>query len=182
MHVFRMDTNPLFTLALGLSHPWKVIATSFDPSAGQLDLGIDFETVLRNASDLTEKQTSLVSDITQFHYVLGEAWKLKESFRDFWKQPNLEAARNFLLEWIATAIAKDIAPMVKVAWTLWEHHRGILQLHLTGISNGILEGLNSLIQAAKAKARGYRNHDNLITIEYLIAGKLKLPTYPLGTA
>jgi hypothetical protein len=33
---------------------------------------------------------------------------------------------------------------------------------------------NAYIQAAKAKARGYRTTRNLITIAYLIAGKLDL--------
>jgi hypothetical protein len=42
------------------------------------------------------------------------------------------------------------------------------------INNGVLEGINSLIQAAKTKARGYRSIKNLITIVYLIAGKLDL--------
>lgn len=35
---------------------------------------------------------------------------------------------------------------------------------------------NSLIQAAKARARGYRNKAKMIIIAYLIAGKLPLPT------
>ncbi|HRZ79188.1 MAG TPA: ISL3 family transposase, partial [bacterium] len=33
------------------------------------------------------------------------------------------------------------------------------------------EGFNSLIQAAKAKARGYSTKKNLINIAYLILGK-----------
>ncbi|MDY6867539.1 MAG: hypothetical protein SVT56_06485 [Chloroflexota bacterium] len=39
-------------------------------------------------------------------------------------------------------------------------------------------GFNSLIQAAKARARGYRTNRNLITMAYLIAGNLNygLPT------
>jgi len=38
---------------------------------------------------------------------------------------------------------------------------------------------NSLIQAAKAKARGYGTTRHLITIVYLVAGKLtQLPTSP----
>jgi hypothetical protein len=47
-----------------------------------------------------------------------------------------------------------------------------------GLYDGVLEGINSLIQAAKARARGYRTKRNLITMIYLIAGKLKfdLPT------
>ena len=40
------------------------------------------------------------------------------------------------------------------------------------VSNGILEGLNSLVQAAKAKARGYRTFKNLKTIIYMLTGKL----------
>jgi transposase len=40
------------------------------------------------------------------------------------------------------------------------------------VSNGLLEGLNSLIQAAKRRARGYRSNRNFITMIYLIVGKL----------
>ena len=43
------------------------------------------------------------------------------------------------------------------------------------LSNGLLEGTNSLVQAAKRRARGYRSKDKMITIIYLIAGKLPLP-------
>jgi transposase len=42
------------------------------------------------------------------------------------------------------------------------------------IANGILEGINSFVQAAKAKARGYRSSHNLKAMIYLIAGKLDL--------
>ena len=42
------------------------------------------------------------------------------------------------------------------------------------IANGLIEGINSLVQAAKAKARGYRSIRNLKAIVYLLAGKLDL--------
>ena len=38
-----------------------------------------------------------------------------------------------------------------------------------------IEGTNSLVQAAKRRARGYRSKAKMITIIYLIAGKLPLP-------
>jgi len=44
------------------------------------------------------------------------------------------------------------------------------------MNNGVLEGINSLIQAAKAKARGYRTINNLVTMCYIIAGKLNFGT------
>ncbi len=68
--------------------------------------------------------------------------------------------------------------MVKVAKTIRLHQDGILRWFTSGINNGILEGVNSLVQAAKAKARGYRSHKNLITMIYLIAGKLDLKVLP----
>jgi transposase len=37
-----------------------------------------------------------------------------------------------------------------------------------------MEGINSLVQAAKAKARGYRSSRNLKAMIYLIAGKLNI--------
>ncbi len=41
----------------------------------------------------------------------------------------------------------------------------------------MIEGSNWLVQAAKARARGYRTTENFITIAYLVCGKLnfKLP-------
>jgi transposase len=46
------------------------------------------------------------------------------------------------------------------------------------MTTGFMKGINSLFQADKRKARGYANAENLITVIYLIAGKLKynLPT------
>ena len=53
----------------------------------------------------------------------------------------------------------------------------MLRWFTSGITNGLLEAINGLIQSAKAKARGFRNSRYLITMVYLIAGKLdfKLP-------
>ena len=76
--------------------------------------------------------------------------------------------------------------MKAVAATMQRHREGILGSELprdlawfdSRIANGLIEGINSLVQAAKAKARGYRTTRNLKAITYLIAGKLdlKLPT------
>jgi transposase len=68
--------------------------------------------------------------------------------------------------------------MKDVARTMQKHHEGILAWLDSRISNGLIEGINSLVQAAKAKARGYRNSKTLKVVTYLVAGKLdlKLPT------
>ncbi len=38
-----MSTDHLFTQALGLSAPWKVVSSTFDPFAQTLELVIDFD-------------------------------------------------------------------------------------------------------------------------------------------
>ncbi|MDG0874253.1 transposase [Paenibacillus thiaminolyticus] len=43
------------------------------------------------------------------------------------------------------------------------------------MTNGLLEGINGLVQAAKRRARGHRNVENLIAMVYMTANKLRLP-------
>ena len=59
-----------------------------------------------------------------------------------------------------------------------DHLAGVLRWFKSGLANGLLEGINSLLQAAKSKARGYRTIRNLVTMAYLIAGKLKFDLTP----
>jgi len=62
--------------------------------------------------------------------------------------------------------------MRKAAHTIKRHWEGVINWKRSQIDNGLLEGLNSLVQAAKAKARGYRNSKNFKIIVYLLTGKL----------
>jgi len=66
--------------------------------------------------------------------------------------------------------------MKSVARTIMRCREGILRWFQSKIANGLSEGINSLVQAAKA--RGYRTLRNLKAITYLLAGKpdLRLPT------
>jgi transposase len=57
----------------------------------------------------------------------------------------------------------------------------VLRWYKSRINNGILEGLNSLVQAAKAKARGYRTFKNIKTMIYMLTGKLDYSKVGLPT-
>ena len=49
----------------------------------------------------------------------------------------------------------------------------------SGLSNGQVEAFNAQIQAAKARAKGYRADTNLIAISDLLCAKLRdLPRHP----
>ena len=64
---------------------------------------------------------------------------------------------------------------MQAAKTIKAHWAGVLHYVVTRKTNAVLEGINSLVQAAKARARGYRNGHHFITMIYLLAGKLSLP-------
>jgi len=139
---------------------------------------------LKNRSNLNAKQEATLHELMTANLLTAEAYRMKITLQDFYEQPNPKAARQFLFEWCEMAQESALEPMQKVAKTLLSHAEGILRWFTSGLANGLLEGINSLLQAAKSKARGYRTSRNLIAIAYLIAGKLTFnlaPLYPTST-
>ena len=66
-----------------------------------------------------------------------------------------------------------------MALTLKAHWASILNAFESRLNNGGVEAINGLIQAAKARARGYRTTTNLIAMAYLIGAQLThLPASP----
>lgn len=131
---------------------------------------------LKNPGNLTVKQEDMLEALTPSKLALktARAYQIKLSLQEFWTLPG-ELAEEFLKRWYFWATHSRLGPIIRVAKTLKEHWNGILHWFRSRISNGILEAINSLVQAAKAKARGYRSTRNLITIVYLTTGKLELP-------
>lgn len=64
--------------------------------------------------------------------------------------------------------------MKKAAKTLKNHKEKIVLYFEYRYTNAICEGINSMIQAAKRKARGFHTFESYATMIYLIAGKLQL--------
>lgn len=56
------------------------------------------------------------------------------------------------------------------------HLDGIIAWTPTRQTNGFLEAINGLFQAAKRKARGYGNFSTIRAVLFLIAGKLDFST------
>ncbi|MBW2593667.1 MAG: transposase, partial [Deltaproteobacteria bacterium] len=107
----------------------------------------------------------------------SRAYHIRLNFQELYQQP-AATAEAFLKKWYFWATHSRLEPIKEAAYTIKRHWNGVLRWFTSKINNGILEGINSLIQAAKARARGYRTKRNLITMIYLIAGKLNfdLPT------
>jgi transposase len=127
---------------------------------------------LKNQANLSGAQLGALSGLTGLNLKTARAYQIRLTFQDFYAQPSQEAAEAFLKKWYFWATHSRLEPMIEAAKTIKRHWDGILRWFDSNIANGILEGINSLVQAAKAKARGYRSTRNLKAIVYLIAGKL----------
>jgi transposase len=134
---------------------------------------------LKRPEHLTVKQAATLAGLTPASVGLGTArayrWRL--GFDAFFEQP-VELAEAYLERWYDGAIRSRLEPIVAFARMIGDHWEGVVRWHWTRINNGVLEGINSLVQASKRRARGYRNKKNLIAMIYLIAGRLDFsPTH-----
>jgi transposase len=134
-------------------------------------------TFLKNNKNLSTAKLKEKYRLMEVYPALGETVRLRELFNDFWEYNNVEEASGFLAYWCDLAHEYNIGPMIKFANSIKTHWSGVINYVQRKISNGVLEGINSKIQLAKRRARGYRNITNFINMIYFIAGKLKFD-YP----
>jgi transposase len=132
---------------------------------------------LRNSDKLSLNEIMARSNFLDLYEDLGKAYKLKEMFNDFWEFASIDEASGYLSFWCDLAEESCLQPFISVSKTIKGHWSGVVNYFKSKLNNGILEGINSKIQLAKKRARGYRNLDNFINMIYFIAGKLKFD-YP----
>jgi transposase len=138
-------------------------------------------TVLTNYTNLSTAKQGDLDYLLMVYPRLGQAYRLKEMFAEFWGIKEKEAALAYLTFWCDMVMDTDIIPFKKFVKTIKSHWSGIINYIESGINSGIMEGINNKIQLAKRRARGYRNMHNFMNMIYFIAGKLKFnyPYYPL---
>jgi transposase len=145
----------------------------------------------KNQPNLTGKQSAVLDALSPTNLKTARAqlagiWRMRLAFQDIYQVRSRKWGALFFDKWLGWAKRSRLEPMKTVARTMDQHRDGILAW-LDGrgsggaapdIANGLIEGINSLVQATKAKARCYRNIKTLKAVTDLVAGKLdiKLPT------
>ncbi|MBP6386390.1 MAG: ISL3 family transposase [Pseudarcicella sp.] len=176
------DNFPNASLTFDRFHLKKLLNEAMDEvrkneRKGHQDIKGHKYTFLKSNVNLSNRQREERDKLIILYPVLGEAYRLKELFDDFWTFKDIDEASAFLSFWSNMAIESKMQPFIKFARTLKLHWTGIVNYIQTQITNAVLESINAKIQLAKKRARGYRNIDNLINMTYFIAGKLKFD-YP----
>ena len=131
--------------------------------------------ILKNKSNLTDKQKVTLASIEMHgqNLMTFKMLRMRESLQDAYRlatsASDFEARLKALRQWL---LKSRLEPAIELGNMMKEHWLGIISWFRLKISNAILEGLNSLVKAAAARARGFRTIRNYTTIIYLITGKL----------
>lgn len=134
--------------------------------------------VLKSADGrLTARQAAALAELEATDLFTATAWRIKEKLRWIRKAESVQAARWRITNFIRHArecITSEaiLAPVKKALETFEKHLERILRRWTSTHNNARMEGLNGLFQAARARARGYRNTATFITMIYLIAAPL----------
>ena len=102
----------------------------------------------------------------------ARAWQYREDLREILNRKQINVVREMLRQWCTNVMRSKVEPMKAVAQMIRKHLEGVVAWARTRMTNGFLEALNGLFQAAKRKARGYRRLSTIRTVIFLIAGKL----------
>jgi transposase len=102
----------------------------------------------------------------------ARAWLYKEQLRETLNRKQVNVMRDILKHWCGCVMRSKVQPMKEVAALVRRHLEGIVAWAQTRQTNGFLEAINGLFQAAKRRARGFKRLSTIKTVILLIAGKL----------
>jgi transposase len=102
----------------------------------------------------------------------ARAWIYKEQLRHILGRKQVNVVRAMLAYWCSCVMRSKVTPMKEVAALVRRHLDGIVAWTTSRQTNGFLEAINGLFQAAKRRARGFTRLSTIRTVIFLIAGKL----------
>ena len=121
----------------------------------------------------TEQRNDLDALVAQFTSKrTARAWLYREQLRDILQRKQIHVVSTMLSQWCVNVLRSKVEPMKEVARMIRNHFDGIVAWAQTRQTNGFIEAINGLFQAAKRKARGYVRFSTMRTVLFLIAGKL----------
>lgn len=105
------------------------------------------------------------------------AWWYREQLREILDRKQIHVVSKMLRQWCTNVMRSKVEPMKEVARLIRRHFEGIVAWAQTRQTNGYIEAINGLFQAAKRKARGYTRFKTMRTVLFLIAGKLDFTSF-----
>ena len=123
---------------------------------------------------MSEKQQYRYKTLSKTYPKTARAHRIVEALDTFYACTTMaDASKRFkeLYSWMRRC---RLEPMKNAAVTLMNHRKEILNYFHDRLTNAICEGINSMVQAAKRKARGFNTFEGFRAMIFLIGAKLVL--------
>lgn len=115
--------------------------------------------LLKNKTNLTEKQNQSLQALCEINKPIYRAMLLKESFLQVYEQKNVGEAKQQLEIWIQEAATSKLTAFEALAKSFTDKGQYILNWFHKKISSSISEGFNNKIKRLKRMAYGYKDVD-----------------------
>ena len=152
---------------------WNAARRSGQPALARELKGARFA-LWKNPEHLTVRQRSKLARVAALNQHLDKAYLLKEELRLVFK---LKGARAVALldAWLSWARRCRIPAFVKLARSITDHRAGIQASLLYGLSNGLVESVNTKLRLLTRIAFGFPSPEALIALAMLALGGLCPP-------
>lgn len=130
----------------------------------------------KNPENLTSRQEGKIASIRQLNEPLFRAYLLKEQLRQVFRVGG-RFGKEILGEWLQWARRCRIRPFVKLAQTISRHRADIETTLDLGLSNALVESVNTKIRLLTRIAFGFHSAQALISLAMLALGGL-CPSLP----
>lgn len=171
-HIVRWATDALDQVR---RRTWNTARRSGQPTLARELKGARFA-LWKNPEHLTVRQRGKLARVAQVNQHLYKAYLLKEELRLVFKLKGPRAVA-LLDAWLVWARRCRIPAFVKLARSITDHRAGIQATLLHGLSNGLVESVNTKLRLLTRIAFGFRSPDALIGLAMLALGGL-CPSLP----
>jgi transposase len=169
-HVVRWATDALDQVR---RETWNAARRGGHPALARELKGARFA-LWKNPEDLTVRQRGKLARVAEVNRRLYRAYLLKEELRLVFKLKGVRAVA-LLDAWLVWARRCRIPAFVKLARSITDHRAGIRASLLHGLSNGLVESVNTRIRLLTRIAFGFKSPEALIGLAMLSVGGLCPP-------
>jgi len=169
-HVVRWATDALDEVR---RQTWNAARRSGQPALARELKGARFA-LWKNPEHLTVRQRGKLARVADVNRHLYKAYLLKEELRLVFKLKGVRAVA-LLDAWLSWARRCQIPAFVKLARSITDHRAGIQATLLHGLSNGLVESVNTKLRLLTRIAFGFRSPEALIALAMLALGGLCPP-------
>lgn len=115
--------------------------------------------LLKNAPNLSDKQSDRLDDLLESNKTLCTIYMLKEQLQALWDERNFDSMLAALDAWCQLAKKTRILSLINFADSLWERRVGICNYAKYKLTNARVEAGNVSIGLLRRRARGVRDTD-----------------------